>query len=202
MAVLWRERRDDISYGYWGWESSGCALSRLFLHSFGCARSLLLPLGLWSLLQHVESSCCGMWDIVPRPGVELMPPALGAQSVCLWTSKEAPLLLSEWGIVATFLSFFWALELRRSKESKMMRRAGCTDPGNWVVPGVHPLTWQLAHLRLCGLCGWEERSLSSEHFFLGFLHRRLVFGELPPIPAVPAYRFKRNKTFNLPVTFS
>ena len=117
-----------------------------FIHSLGCARSYLLPLGLWSLLQHVEF-CCGMWDIVPRPGIELVPPALGAQSVCLWTSREAPLLLSEWGIVATFLSFFWALELRRSKERKRMGRAGCTEPGNWVVPGVHPLTWQPAHLR-------------------------------------------------------
>ena len=31
-----------------------------------------------------------MWDLVPRPGIEPGPPALGAQSLSHWTTKEVP----------------------------------------------------------------------------------------------------------------
>ena len=30
------------------------------------------------------------WDLVPRPGVELKSPALGAESLSHWTTKEVP----------------------------------------------------------------------------------------------------------------
>ena len=33
------------------------------------------------------------WDIVPWPGIKPRPPALGVQSLSLWTTKEGPLLL-------------------------------------------------------------------------------------------------------------
>ena len=32
----------------------------------------------------------GMWDLVPSPGIEPGPPALEAQSLSLWTTKEVP----------------------------------------------------------------------------------------------------------------
>ena len=32
---------------------------------------------------------CGMWVLVPRPGIEPEPPALGAQSLSHWTPMEA-----------------------------------------------------------------------------------------------------------------
>ena len=32
----------------------------------------------------------GMWDLVPRPGIEPRPPALGAQSLNHWTTSEVP----------------------------------------------------------------------------------------------------------------
>ena len=34
-----------------------------------------------------------MWDLVPRPGIELRVPALGAWSLSHWTTKEVPLWL-------------------------------------------------------------------------------------------------------------
>ena len=39
--------------------------------------------GMWTL-------GCGMWDLVPRPEIEPRPPALGAQSLSHWTTREVP----------------------------------------------------------------------------------------------------------------
>ena len=33
---------------------------------------------------------CGMWDLVPWPGIEPRPPALGARSLSHWTTREVP----------------------------------------------------------------------------------------------------------------
>ena len=33
---------------------------------------------------------CGMQDLVPQPGIERGPPALGAQSLSHWTTREVP----------------------------------------------------------------------------------------------------------------
>ena len=33
---------------------------------------------------------CSMWDLVPWPGVELKPPALGLRSLSHWTPREVP----------------------------------------------------------------------------------------------------------------
>jgi len=35
---------------------------------------------------------CGMWDLDPRPGIESVPPALGAWSLNQWTARE----VGEW----------------------------------------------------------------------------------------------------------
>ena len=42
---------------------------------------------------------CGMWDLVPRPGIELRPPALGVWSLSHRTTREVPskyLFASTW----------------------------------------------------------------------------------------------------------
>ena len=47
-------------------------------------------------LQHVGSlavACelsVGMWDLVPLPGAESQPPALGAWSLSHWATREVP----------------------------------------------------------------------------------------------------------------
>ena len=35
----------------------------------------------------------GMWDLIPQPGMELGPPALGVRSLSHWTTREVPLRL-------------------------------------------------------------------------------------------------------------
>ena len=45
------------------------------------------------VITYVISSCC-VWDLVPRPGMEPGPPALGEQSLSHWTAREAPHLSS------------------------------------------------------------------------------------------------------------
>ena len=40
-----------------------------------------------------SSLSCGMWDLVPSPGIEPWPPALGAQNLSHWTTREVPTLL-------------------------------------------------------------------------------------------------------------
>ena len=48
--------------------------------------------GMWDLwLQYADflvAAC--LWDLVPRPGIEPGPPALGAQSLTHWTTREVP----------------------------------------------------------------------------------------------------------------
>ena len=34
--------------------------------------------------------CCGIWDLVPQPGIDLGPPVMGAWSLIHWTTKEVP----------------------------------------------------------------------------------------------------------------
>ena len=50
---------------------------------------------------------CSMWDLVPWPGMEPKPPALGAQSLSYWTTREVPefwcLEISLFGLQSFFL---------------------------------------------------------------------------------------------------
>ena len=34
----------------------------------------------------IFSLCCGLWDLVPRPGIQPGPPPLGVQSLSHWTT--------------------------------------------------------------------------------------------------------------------
>ena len=53
-----------------------------FLYLFIClCRGFVATCGLFSW---------GMWDLVPRPGIEPGPPALGMQSLSHWTTREVP----------------------------------------------------------------------------------------------------------------
>ena len=41
-------------------------------------------------LSFMQILSCSMWDLVPRPGMEPRPPALGEQRVSPWITREAP----------------------------------------------------------------------------------------------------------------
>ena len=50
---------------------------------------------------------CSMWDLAPWPGIKPGPPALGAQSLSHWTTREVPPswflmpILRTWGLAGT-----------------------------------------------------------------------------------------------------
>ena len=53
----------------------------------------LLILFIWLcpfLVEACKIFSCSMWDLVPRPGIEPRPPALGARSLSHWTTREVP----------------------------------------------------------------------------------------------------------------
>ena len=41
----------------------------------------------------MQTLSCGMWDLVPWPGIKPRPPALGAWSLSHWTTREVPLFV-------------------------------------------------------------------------------------------------------------
>ena len=52
-----------------------------FFLIFGCIKSQFAAHRIFS---------CSMWDLVPRPGIELQPPALGGWNLSHWTNWEVP----------------------------------------------------------------------------------------------------------------
>ena len=68
---------------------------------FAAARGICsCGIGMWDLLVAacgifscgMQTLNCGMWDLVPRPGIEPRSPALGAWSLGHWTTREVPLV--------------------------------------------------------------------------------------------------------------
>ena len=47
----------------------------------------------WVLVAAWEIFSSEMWDLVPWPGIEPRPPALGAQSLSHWTTREVPVFI-------------------------------------------------------------------------------------------------------------
>ena len=56
------------------------------IYLFGCAKSQLQHMGSSSVVG--RSFNCGIWDLVPPPGIKLGPPALGVQSLSCWITGE------------------------------------------------------------------------------------------------------------------
>ena len=44
----------------------------------------------------MQTLSCGMWDLVPRPGIKPEPPALGMWSLSHWTIREVPQGVFKW----------------------------------------------------------------------------------------------------------
>ena len=45
---------------------------------------------LWVLVGTCRIFSCGMWYLVPRPGIESRPPVLGTWSLSHWITREVP----------------------------------------------------------------------------------------------------------------
>ena len=49
------------------------------------------PWCMWALFScGMQTLSCSIWDLVPGPGIEPEPPALAAQCLSHWTTREAP----------------------------------------------------------------------------------------------------------------
>ena len=60
----------------------------------------------------MQSLSCSMWDLVPWPGIQPRPPALGVQSLSQWTSREVPgLSLDNPSFVVNILSIIITSQL-------------------------------------------------------------------------------------------
>ena len=46
----------------------------------------------WAFVVAYRIFSCSMWDLVPWPGITPRPPALGAQNLCHWITRQVPLL--------------------------------------------------------------------------------------------------------------
>ena len=47
---------------------------------------------------HWVFAAARVWDLVPRPGIEPRPPALGAWSLNHWTTREVPVLFKDMNV--------------------------------------------------------------------------------------------------------
>ena len=63
---------------------------KMFIYVFGCAGSYLRHLGSLIFIVACKIFSCSLWDLVLLPGIEPWPPALGAQSLSHWTTREVP----------------------------------------------------------------------------------------------------------------
>ena len=57
----------------------------IWLHGVVVVACRIFSCSMWTLR-------CGMWDLVPWPGIKSVPPALEAQSLSHWTTREGPIL--------------------------------------------------------------------------------------------------------------
>ena len=48
----------------------------------------------WILIPAHSIFSCGIWNLVPWPGIEPGPPTFGTQSLSHWTTREVPVVIS------------------------------------------------------------------------------------------------------------
>ena len=80
---------EDFGYQQFEYEVPICFFLLIFIYLFGCMGSYLQQVS--SLVVACEFLVVtGMWDLVPWPGIEPEPPALGAQSLIHCATREIP----------------------------------------------------------------------------------------------------------------
>ena len=88
-----------------------------------------LSCGTQDLPCSVRALSCGMWDLVPWPGMEPGPPALGARSLNHWTTREVPIFI----LKSSFSSpRIWVWKMLWNTE---VGKSGC-DVGYMLIAGM------------------------------------------------------------------
>ena len=62
----------------------------------------------WSLAAGMQTLSCGMWGLVPRPGMEPRPSAMGGQSLSHWITREVLLTVCLFFLIV-FMDVFKSL---------------------------------------------------------------------------------------------
>ena len=98
---------------------------------------------------------CGTWGLLPWPGMEPGPPALGAQSLIHWTSREAPWLSFRICLPLASCRKHEVLDQRRDQwsadivsltaNSQQAAHRGQMGPGGAGDPGLPELWMPMAH---------------------------------------------------------
>ena len=93
VHTVWKEwsKAWPLTCKYWGGDETEGVLRFLNLIFF------------FNIYLAVSGLSCGMWDVVPWPGIEPGLPALGAWSFSHWTTREVPLNLIKIIIFGLFL---------------------------------------------------------------------------------------------------
>ena len=125
----------------------------------------------WILRAACGIFSCGIWDLAPQPRIQLRPPALGAQSLSHWVTREIPLapfynVLYLFGLCWVFIAarlfcscgewerLFVAVRGFSSRwlwfQSMGSRHSGC----------IRCSSWALEHrLNSCGTQAWLLRGM-------------------------------------------
>ena len=107
----------------------------------------------------------GMWDLVPWPGIEPGPPALGGQSLSHWTNQKVP--VAYLFITSTSLSSLGRLG-NKPTSAQQMQRTGDNSP-------VSSVSSPLFILKMSNLTGklrtffWSHDHYHSATFVLSFI---------------------------------
>ena len=80
---------------------------------------------------------CGMWDLVPWPGIKPRPPALGGQSLGHWTTREGPTNMFWWETGVDFSSFLLFPLLQATFPSPLLARLTSGPPSDTEVRAIH-----------------------------------------------------------------
>ena len=104
-----------------------------------------------------------MWDLVPWPGIEPGPPALGAQSISHWTTRAVPTWVFKntqtpsTGGTTTIALVFKPVRMRVGFSFGLNSLCTpCSSPGSgWIAPERKKgIVWALLEM-------WEETSVSN-----------------------------------------
>ena len=77
-----------------------------------------------------------MWNLLPRPGIEPRPPALGAWSLSHWPTREVPinssyrLSVSKMSIICEYSKIPWMTSWAKFLSGKIILKHGCS-PNLW-----------------------------------------------------------------------
>ena len=103
-----------------------------FVFCFWLCRVLvaLCGIGMWGFFFSVAAYgifSCGMWDLVPWPGIKPRPPVIWAQSLSHWTTREVPKLSKMW--------MHWLYSDRRGRRGgTLMGHLLCTRRFHFILP--------------------------------------------------------------------